>query len=33
VIGDRAYFAGGWTGSALRCADKPNDELLAFTPK
>lgn len=31
VIGDTAYFAGGWTGSATRCADKPTDELLAFT--
>jgi N-acetylneuraminic acid mutarotase len=33
VIGDTAYFAGGWTGSATRCADKPTDELLAFTLK
>jgi N-acetylneuraminic acid mutarotase len=33
VIGDTAYFAGGWTGSATRCADSPTDELLAFTLK
>jgi N-acetylneuraminic acid mutarotase len=33
VIGDTAYFAGGWTGSEVRCADKPTDELLAFTLK
>lgn len=31
VIGDTAYFAGGWTGSATRCAANPTDELLAFT--
>ncbi|HEY3917925.1 MAG TPA: kelch repeat-containing protein [Stellaceae bacterium] len=33
AIGDTAYFAGGWTGSATRCADNPTDELLAFTVK
>jgi len=33
VIGDTAYFAGGWTGSQIRCADAPTDELLAFTLK
>jgi N-acetylneuraminic acid mutarotase len=30
VIGDAAYFAGGWTGSPGRCAANPTDELLAF---
>ena len=30
VVGDVAYFAGGWTGSPGRCAANPTDELLAF---